>query len=103
MTTVDSWPKTLPMPSAQSWNSTTETHLIYIVNSVLGAAQKVLGGTKCNSIFGLAQKLDQRYSNSKARYIKTALKIIKHCPNINHNLPQKSPHKSLNDEITSVS
>ena len=27
MTTVDSWPKTLPMPSAQSWNSTTETHL----------------------------------------------------------------------------
>ena len=28
MTTLDSWPKTLPMPSAQSWNSTTETHLL---------------------------------------------------------------------------
>ena len=28
MTTVDSWPKTLPMLSAWSWNSTTETHLI---------------------------------------------------------------------------
>ena len=27
MTTVDSWPKTLPMPSVGSWNSTTETHL----------------------------------------------------------------------------
>ena len=27
MTTVDSWPKTLPMLSARSWNSTTETHL----------------------------------------------------------------------------
>ena len=29
MTTVDSWPKTLPMPSAGSWNSTTETHLTH--------------------------------------------------------------------------
>ena len=29
MTTVDSWPKTLPMPSVGSWNSTTETHLVY--------------------------------------------------------------------------
>ena len=29
MTTVDSWPKTLPMLSAWSWNSTTETHLRY--------------------------------------------------------------------------
>ena len=28
MTTVDSWPKTLLMPTARSWNSTTETHLI---------------------------------------------------------------------------
>ena len=28
LTTVDSWPKPLPMPSAHSWNSTTETHLI---------------------------------------------------------------------------
>ena len=28
MTTVDSWPKTLPMMSVGSWNSTTETHLI---------------------------------------------------------------------------
>ena len=28
MTTVDSWPKTLPMPSAPSWNSITETHLV---------------------------------------------------------------------------
>ena len=28
MTTVDSWPKTLPMPSVGSWNSTTETHLL---------------------------------------------------------------------------
>ena len=27
MTTVDSWPKTLPMPSVGSWSSTTETHL----------------------------------------------------------------------------
>ena len=27
MTTVDSWPKTLPMPSVGSWNSTNETHL----------------------------------------------------------------------------
>ena len=27
MTTVDSWPKTLPMLSVGSWNSTTETHL----------------------------------------------------------------------------
>ena len=34
MTTVDSWPKTLRMPSAQSWNSTTETHLAYITNIV---------------------------------------------------------------------
>ena len=30
MTTVDSWPKTLPMMSAGSWNSTTETHLLLI-------------------------------------------------------------------------
>ena len=28
MTTVNSWPKTLPMQSARSWNSTTETHLL---------------------------------------------------------------------------
>ena len=28
MTTVDSRPKTLPMPSVGSWNSTTKTHLI---------------------------------------------------------------------------
>ena len=32
MTTVDSCPKTLPMPSAPSWNSTTETHLTYTVS-----------------------------------------------------------------------
>ena len=31
MTTVDSWPKTLPMPSVGSWNSTTETHLISLI------------------------------------------------------------------------
>ena len=31
LNTVDSWPKTLLMPSAPSWNSTTETHLNYIV------------------------------------------------------------------------
>ena len=31
MTTVDSWPKTLPMPSIGSWNSTTETHLMWIL------------------------------------------------------------------------
>ena len=30
MTTVDSWPKILPMMSVGSWNSTTETHLLYI-------------------------------------------------------------------------
>ena len=30
LTSVDSWPKTLPMPSAPSWNSTTETHLFNI-------------------------------------------------------------------------
>ena len=30
MTTVDFWPKTLSMSSAQSWNSTTETHLVLI-------------------------------------------------------------------------
>ena len=29
MTTVDSWPKTLPMLSVGSWNSTTETHLLH--------------------------------------------------------------------------
>ena len=29
MTRVKSWPKTLPIPSAQSWNSTTETHLLH--------------------------------------------------------------------------
>ena len=29
MTTVNSWPKTLPMPSVVSWNSTTETHLVF--------------------------------------------------------------------------
>ena len=29
MTTVDSWPKTLPMMSVGSWNSTTETHLCH--------------------------------------------------------------------------
>ena len=28
MTTVDSWPKTLSMPSVGSWNSTTETLLL---------------------------------------------------------------------------
>ena len=32
LTTVDSWPKTLPMLSARSWNSTTETHLLNIPN-----------------------------------------------------------------------
>ena len=31
MTTVDSSPKTLPMPSVGSWNSTTETHLLFKV------------------------------------------------------------------------
>ena len=30
MITVDSWPKTLPMPSVGSWNSTTETHLLHM-------------------------------------------------------------------------
>ena len=35
MTTVDFWPKTLPMPSAQSWNSTTETHLVSITYKTL--------------------------------------------------------------------
>ena len=34
MTTVDSWPKTLPMPSVGSWNSTTETHLVSIVQTL---------------------------------------------------------------------
>ena len=34
MTTVDSWPKTLPMTCAWSWNSTTETHLMYIHQNV---------------------------------------------------------------------
>ena len=29
MTTVDSWPKTLPMLSVGSWNVTTETHLVF--------------------------------------------------------------------------
>ena len=29
MTTVDSWQKTFPMPSAPSCNSTTETHLMF--------------------------------------------------------------------------
>ena len=32
MTTVDSCPKTLPMPSVGSWNSTTETHLLYSIS-----------------------------------------------------------------------
>ena len=35
MTTVDSWPKTLHMMSAPSWNSTTETHLMIITNCVI--------------------------------------------------------------------
>ena len=30
MTTVDFWPKTLPMPSVGSWNSTTKTHLLHM-------------------------------------------------------------------------
>ena len=28
---MDSWPKTLPMMSVGSWNSTTETHLLYVL------------------------------------------------------------------------
>ena len=35
MTTVDSWPKTLPKMSVGSWNSTTETHLVHRFNSNL--------------------------------------------------------------------
>ena len=35
-TTVDSWPKTLPMPSARSWNSTTKTHLVYNIENWCG-------------------------------------------------------------------
>ena len=35
MITVDSWPKTLPMLSAWSWNSTTETHLTYMHTKVM--------------------------------------------------------------------
>ena len=40
MTTVDSWPKTLPMLSAWSWNSTTETHLNVAVTGVVLPAKK---------------------------------------------------------------
>ena len=42
MTTVDSWPKTLPMLSARSWNSTTKTHLLltYILITVLMSLQR---------------------------------------------------------------
>ena len=42
MTTVDSWPKTLPMTSVGSWNSTTETHLIFITDC--GKADDQRGG-----------------------------------------------------------
>ena len=49
MTTVDSWPKTLPMMSVGSWNSTTETHLMLISFS---------GRTK--QIFFLVIKLEPR-------------------------------------------
>ena len=52
MTTVDSWPKTLPMPSVGSWNSTTETHRMFTLTIFL------LGFTWTSyEILSLAQKI----------------------------------------------
>ena len=51
MTTVDSWPKTLPMMSVGSWNSTTETHL--------------LGRPTFSELTGCFQKIEDDYKIGK--------------------------------------
>ena len=56
-TTVDSWPKTLPMPSSQSWNSTTKTHLMCIPQDFMESAANIMGvaclGVSCLGLANL--------------------------------------------------
>ena len=61
MTTVDSWPKTFPMLSAWSWNSTTETHLVNILLIKLIPWPKVCKKTKGKIDTNKLQDLVHRY------------------------------------------
>ena len=79
MTTVDSWPKTLPMPSVGSWNSTTETHLIASTETNATSKERsdtqLFGGGKFEVValpggfltFLLQKYIDQKVNLTKQR------------------------------------
>ena len=96
MTTVDSWPKTLPMTCAWSWNSTTETHLLWNVfwgpfkiKKRLGDYYKKMCGAICPSFWSSKKQKSKLVST-----VGTNFKIW-------HRLKWNDPHTSI-DKVDTI-